>query len=126
MKAYSQDLRDRVIAMHKQGYTAIKISQDFLIGYETAKSWIRLYKNTGDYSSRQHLNTGVKRKFTDKAAVLSYLFEHPNALATEIRDAVAPNLPISTFKDALIWMKYHIKKRLRIHREMKKKKSTSK
>jgi transposase len=111
MKAYSQDLRDRVIAMHKQGYTAIKISQDFLIGYETAKSWIRLYKNTGDYSSRQHLNTGVKRKFTDKAAVLSYLFEHPNALATEIRDAVAPNLPISTFKDALVWMKISYKKR---------------
>ena len=111
MKAYSQDLRDRVISMHKEGYTAIKISQVFLIGYETAKSWIRLYKNTGDYSSRQHLNTGVKRKFTDKAAVLSYLSEHPNALATEIRDAVAPNLPISTFKDALVWMEISYKKR---------------
>ena len=63
MKAYSQDLRDRVIAMHKQGYTAIKISQDFLIGYETAKLWIRLYKNTGDYSSRQHLNTNTSDSF---------------------------------------------------------------
>tara|TARA_B110000238_G_scaffold126094_1_gene136180 strand:- start:659 stop:811 length:153 start_codon:yes stop_codon:yes gene_type:complete len=43
--------------------------------------------------------------------VLTYLAEHPNALALEIRDAVAPDIPLSTFRDALVWMEITYKKR---------------
>ena len=64
----------------------------------------------------------MKLKFTDKKAVLTYLESNPNALALEMRDALAPNLPLSTFRDALSSMKItYKKKRLRILNEMKSK-----
>jgi len=113
MKAYSQDLRDIAITMHKAGCTAKKISQTLLIHYETSKSWIKYYKKTGICNSRQHLNKGVNRKFTDKQAVLDYLEEHPNALALEMRDALAPELAMSTFRNTLQWMKITYKKKNR-------------
>lgn len=117
MKAYSQDLRDRAIAMYNLGYTALKISKVLLIHYETSKAWIRKYRLTGKCTSIQHLNKGVKRKFTDKIVVLAYLKDHPNALALEMRDALVPNLPITTFRDALLWMNITYKKRDRIYSE---------
>ena len=111
MKAYSQDLRDRVILLFESGHKRKAISKTLHIHYETIKDWVRKYKKTGDYSSKQHLNTGVTRKFTDKKAVLEYLQDNPNALAIEMRDALCPNLAISTFRDALVWMKITYKKR---------------
>jgi isfu1 transposase len=115
MKAYSQDLRDRAIASFNFGYKRKQIVSMLDIHYETIKDWIRKYKKTGDYSSKQHLNKGVERKFTDKKAVLLYLENNPNALALEMRDSLAPNLPISTFKDALSWMQITYKKRDRLY-----------
>jgi transposase len=120
MKAYSQDLRDRAILLFESGHSRIQISCILDIHYETTKEWIRRYTKDGDYSSKQHLNKGATRRFTDKAAVLLYLESHPNALACEIRDAVAPELPISTFKDSLSRMGItYKKKRQLILREMK-------
>lgn len=115
MKAYSQDLRDRAIRLHKDGLSSIDISILLNIGYSAILRWVKSYKETGDYSSKQHLNPGRKRRFTDKEAVIKYLDKNPNALASEIRDAVAPELPISTFKDALSWMKITYKKRAEIY-----------
>ena len=111
MKAYSQDLRARAIKLFDDGYERKHIKSILSISYDTLNDWIRRYKRTGDYSSRQHLNKGFTRKFTDKEAVLTYLAEHPNALALEIRDAVAPDIPLSTFRDALVWMEITYKKR---------------
>ena len=115
MRAYSQDLRDRVISLFESGYKRKQIVKMLDIHYETVKDWIRKYQKTGDYSSKQHLNKGVERKFTDKEAVLSYLENNPNALALEMRDSLAPSLPISTFRDALSWMKITYKKRDRVY-----------
>ena len=115
MKAYSQDLRDRAISLFESSYKRKQISNTLGIHYETVKDWIRKYKKTGDYSSKQHLNTGVERKFTNKEAVLSYLAKNPNALAIEMRDSLAPELAISTFRDTLKRMKITYKKRDRLY-----------
>lgn len=111
MEAYDQDLRDRVINLLKSGMKRKQIAELLLIHYETIKSWIRRCLQTGDYSSRQHLNKGVPRKFDDKKSVLSYLKNNPNALAAEMRDALAPDLALNTFRDALSRMKITYKKR---------------
>jgi transposase len=115
MKAYSQDLRDRAISMFESGYKRKQVSIILGIHYETIKDWIRKYQKTGDYSSKQHLSKGAKCSFTDKKLVLEYLQENPNALSAEIRDHVAPGLPISTFKDSLSRMGITYKKRDRIY-----------
>ena len=111
MRAYSQDLRDRAISLFESGYKRKQIVEMLDIHYETVKDWIRKYQKTGDYSSKQHLNKGMERKFTDKKAVLTYLENNPNALALEMRDSLAPDLPLGTFRDALSWMKITYKKR---------------
>lgn len=124
MKAYSQDLRDRAILLFNDGYNRKEISKTLNIHYETIKNWVKRYIKTGDYSSKQHLNKGVERRFTDKEAVIKYLEKHPNAISSEIRDAVAPSLPISTFKDTLSWMgiTYKKKETAYIQRDEKKRK----
>ena len=100
MKAYSQDLRDRTISLFESAYKRKQIVEMLDIHYETVKDWIRRYQKTGDYSSKQHLNKGIERKFTDKKAALTYLESNPNGLALQMHNALAPNLLLSAFRDA--------------------------
>ena len=98
MKAYSQDLRDRAIDLYEnENYSRNKISKLLKIGYQTICEWVRRYKKTGDYSSKQHLVEGRKAHFTNKEVIIDYINTNPDADGIEIRDAVAPELPMSTF-----------------------------
>ena len=112
MKAYSQDLRDRVIDLYKTGDRSSKaISTLLKISYQTIRNWIKRYETTGDYSSRQHKVAGRQARFEDKSAILAYLEEHPDADGIQIRDEVAPYLPMSTFYDTLHRMNITYKKK---------------
>lgn len=114
MKAYSQDLRDRVINLYvHENYSRNSISQLLNISYSTVYSWIKRYIKTGDYSSKQHLNAGRPPRFTDKQAILDYIKSNPDADGIEIRNAVAPQLPMNTFYDTLHRMKITYKKKNR-------------
>lgn len=121
MKAYSQDLRDRVISAHKDGKTSLeKIVSTFKICIETAKDWINRYETTGDYSSKQANGLGRQRRFTDKEALLNFIKENPDADGIAIRDAIAPELPMSTFYDTLKRMNITFKKKSRGIKSAKK------
>ena len=102
MRAYSQDLRDKVISKYTNSNLSIMaISKMFNICYETIREWINRYKAHGDYSSKQGVGCGAAYKFTDKEGILKFIASHPDANGIEIRDAVAPHLPMSTFYDTL-------------------------
>ena len=121
MKAYSQDLRDRAIDLYQnEEYSRGKISKLLKIGYNTIADWIRRYKRTGDYSSKQHLVEGRKAPFTDKQVVLDYISQNPDADGIEIRNAVAPDHPMSTFYDTLRRLKITYKKRAKIQGKIRK------
>jgi len=125
MKAYSQDLRDRVIDLHgSTKYTKTAISKLFKLDRHTVANWIKRYEEIGDYSSRQHCQKGRKIRFNDKEKVLTYLAEYPDAEAMDIRDCLAPNLPMSTFYDALHRMKITYKKKSQAIGEEKQKKGS--
>jgi transposase len=114
MKAYSQDLRDRVIRAYKEGKTSLdNIVGTFQICMATAKDWIKRFETTGDYSSKQANGSGRQRRFTDKAAVLNFIKDNPDADGISIRDSVAPELPMSTFYDTLKRMEITFKKKSR-------------
>lgn len=114
MKAYSQDLRNCVIKVHTvDNMTPSKISRLLNIGVNTVYDWIRRFETTGDYSSKQGVGCGPEFKFTDKESILAYLTENPDANGIEIRDAVAPNLPMSTFYDTLARLEITFKKKNR-------------
>ena len=121
MKAYSQDLRDRAIDLHEnEDYSKRKISRLLKVGYQTICEWVRRYKRTGDYSSKQHMVKGRKAKFTDKKAILDYIDKNPDADGIEIRNALAPELPMSTFYDTLRRLKITYKKRAKIQTKIRK------
>lgn len=102
MRAYSQDLRDKVIGQYKNNtMTMMAISKIFMISYQTVCDWVQRYKRDSDYSSKQGVGCGRAVRFTDEAKVLKYLEANPDANAIEIRDAVAPSLAMSTFYDTL-------------------------
>ena len=57
-----------------------------------------------------------------KSAILAYLEKHPDADGIQIRDGVAPELPMSTFYDTLHRMNITYKKKSQdIKEEMKMK-----
>lgn len=122
MKAYSQDLRDRAIDLYENHkYNKYIISELLNLSYSTICKWIKRYKDTGDYSSRQHLVKGRKCQFADKQAILDYLNNHPDADGIEMRDSLVPNLPMSTFYDALKRMNITYKKKnLNTNKDQKK------
>lgn len=114
MKAYSQDLRNRVIKVHTvDNMRPSKISRLLNIGVNTVYDWIRRFETTGDYSSKQGVGCGPEFRFNDKKSILAYLAENPDANGIEIRDAVAPNLPMSTFYDTLARLEITFKKKSR-------------
>ena len=115
MKAYSQDLRDRVISKYKTGqYKIIELAKLFHIGRQTISAWISRYEDNGDYSSKQHIQTGIAIKFNDRDKVLKHLSTNQNSDGKTIRNSVAPGLAMSTFYDALSRMKITYKKRAKI------------
>jgi len=112
MPSYSQDFRDIVINKYQAGFTEIELSDFFDIDKRTVVSWIKLYNITGDYSSKQGVGCGRVASFTDKALIEKYLFEHPDASALDIKEALAPDIPRSTFYDCLNRLGFSFKKRL--------------
>jgi transposase len=112
MKAYSQDLRDRVIALYKtKKYTKTELTKIFKLSYQTVFEWIKRYEGSNDYSSKQHIQLGRKARFTDKKRVLEFLAQNPDSQGLDIRDALAPEIPMSTFYDTLRRMRITYKKK---------------
>ena len=60
-------------------------------------------------------------RFNDKDAIMTFIEENPDANGIDIRDNVAPELPMSTFYDTLSRLQITYKKKsLNISNEMKK------
>jgi len=112
MPSYSQDFRDIVITKYEEGMTEVELSRFFNIDKRTVVSWIELYKTTGDYSSKQGVGCGRVASFTDKKLIEQYLIDHPDASALDIKEALAPDIPRSTFYDCLNRLGFIFKKRL--------------
>ena len=115
MKAYSQDLRDRVLSAYIAGETnKSKLGRIYKIDRATVGSWIKMYEATGDYSSKQGVGCGVKPTYTDRDAILNFIKDNPDTDGVGIRDALIPNMPMSTVYDTLKRMKITYKKRTKI------------
>ncbi len=114
MRAYSKDLRDRVITAHNKNTPIAKIAELFNICKATAKDWIKRFETTGDYSSKQGTVGGTNYKFDDKECIIEFIRANPDADGIAIRNAVAPDLAMSTFYDTLKRMNITYKKRAKI------------
>ncbi|MCC8417575.1 MAG: helix-turn-helix domain-containing protein [Rickettsia endosymbiont of Bryobia graminum] len=112
MRAYSQDLRNKVINKYKEGtMTKMAISKLYGICYESGRDWVRRYTEDGDYSSKQGVGCGRVLRFDDKDKILGYLKLNLDENGIEVRIAGAPDLPISIFYDTLARLKITYKKK---------------
>lgn len=126
MNAYSQDLRDKVIEIFKQGtYTRLAISKLLKIGYKTIKSWVSQYNITGSCEIPRPKRIGRLRAFDDKSLVLEYLEKNPDASGKEIREALAPNISDTAFYNSLARMNITYKKKRSNTRNVASKKEQS-
>ena len=120
MKAYSQDLRDRVILTYESGeHNKRKISTIFKVGYDAVCEWIERHKKTGDYSSKQGVGCGRVPGYTDKQAILDFLEKNPDANGIQIRDALIPQMHLNTFYDTLKRLEITYKKRAKIQAKVR-------
>ncbi|QXF52730.1 IS630 family transposase [Francisella tularensis] len=119
MPSYSQDFRDIVINKYEEGMTEFELSKFFNIDKRTVVSWIEFYKRTGDYSSKQGVGCGRVASFTDKTLIEQYLIDHPDASALDIKEALAPDIPRSTFYDCLNRLGFSFKKKTPKYKQRK-------
>lgn len=97
MKAYSQDMRDKVIKAFNDGKSRKEIAVFFNISYETIRRWIYRYLSAGDYSSRQQLQAGRPAMFTDKEKLIEFCKKNADLTALEVRDVLIPKMSNNGF-----------------------------
>ncbi|KFJ40554.1 hypothetical protein DR87_2049 [Francisella tularensis] len=59
---------------------------------------------------KQGVGCGRVASFTDKTLIEQYLIDHPDASALDIKEALAPDIPRSTFYDCLNRLGFSFKK----------------
>jgi len=80
--AYSQDLRERVLAHVEAGNTRLSASQLFNVDEKTVRHWIDLKAETGSLKPRPHRG-GAKPRVTKEELKL-YVDTHPNAILEDM------------------------------------------
>jgi transposase len=81
-KAYSQDLRERVIKSYKEGMPKEDIVKLFRIGISTLNRWIKEYQRSGSIEAKKRTKYR-KRKIEDEA-LKEYVAAHPSATLEEM------------------------------------------
>jgi transposase len=110
--AYSEDLRERVIAYLKEGHTQEETREIYKVGVSTIKRWLALLSETGKLAKRP-LERSPRIYETEKLKV--YVEENPNALLKEIASHFGGS--ISGADSALKREKITLKKRDILQRE---------
>lgn len=80
-KAYSNDLRERVIKSYESGISKGEIINIFIISLDTLNRWIRKYKETGNVEPYKRTKYRAK-KFSDEA-LLEDVLKNPSATLEE-------------------------------------------
>ena len=81
-KAYSEDLRSRVVKNYLNGMSKIDVITYFEIGIDTLNRWIRQHLNVGDLKPKQRTKYRT-RKFSD-GDLINYIHQNPSATLAEM------------------------------------------
>jgi transposase len=116
MKAYSLDLRERIVAAAKTGQSHTTVAQRFAVTKTTVARFVR------QFDQHQHLNarkpTGKPPRLCEQhwQQIEDYLAEHPNAVVAQVRTFLQDTLHItlspSAVHDNLKRRGYTFKKRV--------------
>ena len=97
--AYSQDLRDRVLAAFDRGMKTKQISEVFTV----SPAWVRRLKQrrreTGEVAPRKAGSPGVPK--IDHVVLAQLVAEQPDATAPELRDRLAERIGVRVTDSAI-------------------------
>ena len=102
MRAYSNDLRERVIRASERGEEPLSIAKRLEVGFGWVYSVLRRYRATGNYEALPS-NAGMKPKLseTDLELLRQTVQKHPDATLEELKDLTGFSVSISTISRAL-------------------------
>lgn len=83
-KAYSNDLRKRVIESLAEGLSQSKVSRTFSISIVTVKRWQKRYRETKSYEPKQRVFDLSKLRIIDYDKVSQYVETHPDKTLKEL------------------------------------------
>jgi transposase len=113
MKAYSQDLRERVVRACDEGRGTRQQTAD-LFGVSTA--WIRRLlqrrRQTGSFAAKPHAGGAVKMTPDRRDRLLVLVSEQPDATLAELHDRLAAPVHLSTLARALLRLQLTVKKKV--------------
>lgn len=84
-RAYSLDLREKVISFVKQGHSKREASKVFNIGEDTIYRWLRRLKAGESLTAKKRTHYATK---VPMEVLKSYVEEHPDHTLKEIGDAL--------------------------------------
>ena len=102
MKAYSKDLRERVIRARERGEAPSSIAERLEVSLGWVYSLLRRYRATGNYEALP-LNAGRKPKMSESDLELlrQTVHEHPDATLEELKNLTGFSVSIATISRAL-------------------------
>lgn len=107
--AYSQDLRDRVLAAYDRGMTTRQIAQTFAVSPAWARRLKQRRRETGETSPRP--SGGARVIKIDRARLRELVAQHPDATLKELRGMLGVQCAESAICMALKAMGVSFKKR---------------
>ena len=109
MAAYSQDLRDRILAAYERGMRTKQIAVMFRVSPAWARRVKQRLREHGEHGPRKSGSPGVFR--VDRQRLTELVREDPDATLTELRDRLGVACAISTICVALKKLGWTFKKR---------------
>jgi len=110
MKAYSMDLRNRVLADCDAGMEVRQVA----VKYRVSESWIRRLRQrrreNGETAPRQR-KISPPRWQSYAEALQKFLADQPDATLAEVKEQLAIPLSIPTLSRALIALRFTVKKK---------------
>ena len=102
MKAYSKDLRERIIRASERGEAPLSIAQRLEVSFSCVYRLLKRYRTTGNYEALP-LNAGTKPKLseTDLELLRQTVHEHPDATLEELKDLTGFSVSIATISRTL-------------------------
>lgn len=107
--AYSQDLRDRVLAAYDRGMRTKQIAETFCVSRAWARRVKQRRRDFGERTPRRVGSPGVRK--IDRARLGELVRERPDATASELRERLGVECSESAIYQALKGMGLTFKKR---------------
>jgi transposase len=116
MKAFSNDLRERVLADFLKGLKFADLGRKYSVSAEWVRQFIRRYQATGEIAARAPLKKKVPFYRRHEGALRTAVAEQPDLTLEGLRTKLGLSVSIGTLHHALVRLKLSFKKKRKSRR----------